>query len=1057
MLLGWLSIIGSGGMKSSPTANAHAPLSFMGTALISPTATATATPTSNGGGLDATIIAALIALVGVLLAAIIAGVFGIIQMQRGARLQRDQALEIARLQQELQEQSQAKERERQFSETDAANARATMKQAKNRDERVQAYRDALRTDPRIASLQILNMPQPLDMANVYVRLRVDKETRPSYRLDPDLLATGGSGPSDPNILMQADRMRLESRAGSALDPDEAIRRYKHCVIVGDPGAGKTTLLKYLALRSVEGQLKGLPNLPIHIELSAFTRSNEQSLLGFASTLWDKYYGFPQGEALTYMKESLDTGNALLLLDALDETVGCETDDAFENSYQRVIDAIAEVATRYHRSPIVVTARKAGYQRKNPLKGFIGLEVLDFRPEDIRKFVDGWFAQIPTPENQGESAADLNALLERNVRLQSLAANPLLLSLIVIVYQEHLDLPERRAELYNQCIETLQAKWDASRHIRRHHNFKSEHQRQLLEEVAWHFHQQRQRYFPTSELLAEIKRFLPVVGLPSDQNEQILDEITDENGLLKQQAQGWHGFLHLTLQEYFVALQANDQNQLAILLSHRCDPWWQEVILLYAGRTPDASGLLKGLIGETGNPPLREDIFHSNLILAGRCLAAYPTVRQADLWEKVINRLFDTLMHMPYSLTRLQIASALAEIGWAQPSVSTRLLSLLSNSTTSSDAGWCIADAIGAMGESSLAPGLLPLLSNSSIDEKVRWRITDALAKLGKRSTAFDLIPLLSNPQIPPFVCRSVADALGTIGERSVAPKLLPLLSDPQIDTLVRCSIAKALGTLGEKSIAPKLLLLLSDPQIDPNVHASVVAALGELGEQSMFAEMQHLLSDTGINPGVRMNIVDAMSKIGDASLMPPLEKLLLDPQIDPNLLIHITQVLSNLDEQTAVSSLQQLRSRALVDQKTPWSITEALGRLGDDSVIPDLLQLLHQSSHEVFSMTAETLASLGDRSIVPELLELLADPQIDKEGRWSIASALGQLIDDEANIRTLIDFLQDPEIASPVLRALWTACRRVGVRIFKMDGLTGHQVEIEKWGAGAESMSSFLI
>ena len=285
--------------------------------------------------------------------------------------------------------------------------------------------------------------------------------------------------------------------------------------------------------------------------------------------------------------------------------------------------------------------------------------------------------------------------------------------------------------------------------------------------------------------------------------------------------------------------------------------------------------------------------------------------------------------------------------------------------------------------------------------------------------------------------------------RRVMPSLLSQLGTPTRACQPRgkaAGRAKALGTLGEKSIAPKLLLLLSDPQIDPNVHASVVAALGELGEQSMLAEMQHLLSDTGINPGVRMNIVDAMSKIGDASLMPPLEKLLLDPQIDPNLLIHITQVLSNLDEQTAVSSLQQLRSRALVDQKTPWSITEALGRLGDDSVIPDLLQLLYQSSHEVFSMTAETLASLGDRSIVPELLELLADPQIDKEGRWSIASALGQLIDDEANLRTLVDFLQEPEIASPVLRALWIACRRVGVRIFKMDGLTGQQVEIEKWG-----------
>jgi len=36
--------------------------------------------------------------------------------------------------------------------------------------------------------------------------------------------------------------------------------------VGNPGAGKTTLLKYLTLKALDGQLPGLPDLPVHLEM-----------------------------------------------------------------------------------------------------------------------------------------------------------------------------------------------------------------------------------------------------------------------------------------------------------------------------------------------------------------------------------------------------------------------------------------------------------------------------------------------------------------------------------------------------------------------------------------------------------------------------------------------------------------------------------------------------------------------------------------------------------------------------------------------------------------------
>jgi predicted NACHT family NTPase len=98
-----------------------------------------------------------------------------------------------------------------------------------------------------------------------------------------------------------------------------------------------------------------------------------------------------------------------------------------------------LSVRYRRAPIVVAARKLGYQQRLKLDGFTELEVLNFRQEDMEQFVNNWFMSSEVSE-KGERAADLNSRLERVPRIRALATNPLLLSLIVQSYKAQLDLP-----------------------------------------------------------------------------------------------------------------------------------------------------------------------------------------------------------------------------------------------------------------------------------------------------------------------------------------------------------------------------------------------------------------------------------------------------------------------------------------------------------------------------------------------------------------------------------------------------------------------------------------
>ena len=746
--------------------------------------------------------------------ALIAGMFVIYQTRKTARVEKQRQEEQFQHEKEMERfrrildkrlQDEQKEQQRQES------AQIAMLHAKTLEDRVDAYRQALRVDPLLARLQILDMTQPLAVPDIYVRLSVHQDTRSIFQYTME-----EEKQHDPNLLLKLSRERLEQRAATGLTPEAAIHIYKRCVVVGDPGAGKSTLLKHLALLAGDQKLTDLPNLPLHVELSAFAASNHRDLLEFATTVWEERYGFPKTEALDYFQAILQEGRVLLLCDALDETVTGTSREAAEASYFRVSGAITNLATRYPLVPIVVTARKAAYHQRSLLSGFTEVEVLDFRQEDITQFVQRWFTLHQNVQRRS-NAPDLIAKLQRNPRIEALAANPLLLTLITLVYEDQLDLPERRAELYKQCIDILLTKWDASRNIRRLRAFKPEHKRRLLEEIAWHFHLQGQRYFPEPELLEHIATFLPKIGLVPEQNSQVLAEIAAENGLLKEQARGWHGFLHLTLQEYFVAQYAAEQQQLEVLFTRRNDPWWEEVLLLYAGRISDASGLLQRLLDEPETPSgaNQTKLFHTNLLLAGRCLAASAVVKQVALRKDIITRLFSILQGSPYSLTQKHVAEAqgspysltqkyvaeaLAEIGGT--TIQTQLVALLSNEQMDQSTRGSIADALGALGERAVAPHLVALLSNAQVDPSVRRRIADALGALGERSVAPHLMALLSNERVNPSVRWSIAEALGSLGERSMAPHLVALLSNEQVDLSVRWNIAQVLRAWGEGVVAP---------------------------------------------------------------------------------------------------------------------------------------------------------------------------------------------------------------------------------------------------------------
>jgi HEAT repeat protein len=836
------------------------------------------------------------------------------------------------------------------------------------------YREHLNNDPEIAQLQILGMQRPLNVADIYVKVRVSQQARPH----PEREIKKEELPRDPLAIMQQQELWLERRASEAIDPALALKRYHRCAIVGDPGAGKTTLLKRLALHAINHELTGLPELPVYVRLHEAARARSEDLLEFATAQWERTYGLPGEQTAWLLAERAEAGSVLFLLDALDETVIGEDAASAEESHRRIERAVLHLTKRFPRAPIVVTARREGYRQRGPLTGFTTLETLDFLPEQCEQFIMRWFEHYGDERRHG-LAAGLTAALKKNPRMATLAANPLLLSLIVLAYEQNdQQLPDNRARLYQQCIDTLLTRWDAdsTRRIQRLRAFGSDDQKQLLPRIAWHFHSRGLRYFPESQIIPIIADFLTMRGLDGGQARAVLQAISGDDGLLREQADGAYGFLHLTLQEYFAAQDVDD---ISALLHHLGDPWWEEVILLYAGQARHATLLLEPLL-TSGEIP--EDIFHSKLILAGRCLAARPTLYNVQLWQEIPGHLFQLLLDTEYELTRRHAAEALAEIGRAYPErdINAGLLALLKDTECKISIRICIADALRDYGLRDLAPHLLEILitRGARADSELHSSLRETITILADRRLLPRLLQLIFDNRSNSLVLISVADIIGSVGDAETARLLLPLLTDTERNQYVRSVLAYTIGALGDTDTLSALIALITDRRINGIVAQRALQALEERDDRKAIPTLMPLLFQSQISRNIRASIAEALGRLDDETIIAQLVALAVDPALDSLVrgscaYAFTTHILRTRRRQ---SEVLHLLADAHINEYVRRQIAEGLAEAvdqGDHSLLEALHGIYEKEGYDdVRFNLAIALGQLGDLSVLPQLRTQLA-------------------------------------------------------------------------------------
>jgi hypothetical protein len=239
----------------------------------------------------------------------------------------------------------------------------------------------------------------------------------------------------------------------SIDPAQFSKLVDRTVLLGDPGGGKSTLSNFLTMtwaRDSQGPI------PFHVTLREFAlESDHFSVVQYIeSQLPSAYQLQPEPGAV---EDFLLGGNAVLIFDGLDEL----TDPTKRRA---MTTAVETFAFRYPMVRIFVTSRRVGYEQAQLDPSNFELFGIDgFNSAEVSEYVHKWFAS-QSAYTEAEAGKRSRDFVSQSQAVKELSANPLMLSLMCIIFRGENFIPRNRPAIYEKCANLLFEKWDGHRQI-----------------------------------------------------------------------------------------------------------------------------------------------------------------------------------------------------------------------------------------------------------------------------------------------------------------------------------------------------------------------------------------------------------------------------------------------------------------------------------------------------------------------------------------------------------------------------------------------------------------
>lgn len=627
-------------------------------------------------------------------------------------------------------------------------------------------------------------------------------------------------------LSRSLRDQLESQLRSRLGIDasaevgaarQLYQRYNNVVVLGDPGSGKTCFVKHEILAyckppsGIGSWYEG--HLPIYLSLAEGARlaDAQTDLLSICEIVSSRRgIELPKSEIL----KALSDGRAAFFFDGLDEVGFLDVRIALMSQINSLIARYAERGNRF-----VLSTRPAALAPVDIPDGLTYLQLKGLTEDEMRVLAGRVLTIRVGADEPQELTIEESALIDRlledtrnNPGIARIAKNPLLLTLLVLIYANTGAVGARRHVIYTQAIKTLVS---VRARETREQQISEADLRMRLGAIATAIFERKIAEIPRR---SEVKRVLlevlkPDGPLTPDSAEGAVDsflqEVAEATGLLSihsendSRAEDLVTFMHYSFLEYYAAAGLLAGDYLAEIGAVAENPRWKEVVTLLFGILSEQGDVTLALTKVLEHPTASEAVTNARLLLALECAAECDVPPEAAQ-HKLFEALFQTVSQGAGRISG-ELRDALAAQGAVFLQGSGRILEeYLLRGLSSTDALVVAAfmDLISRMGS---AVGLSPKLVDACVRATVHPQAVTRAAVLRAVTRRPELRTELFKDVVNQSLRGSIVEKHAAIEAISAVPALyagtqvhlLALLDDPNpliASSAAKCVFMAAFGT-----------------------------------------------------------------------------------------------------------------------------------------------------------------------------------------------------------------------------------------------------------------------